>query len=277
MLTQSPHRKVQGLACYYLAQFLEYQASMVRLTKLFGPAEADAASSPLMKESWGHDYNARLLKMDPVVLEAEAARLYERVSREFADLDINRPADRALPGRPTDLGGAARIHSDELKRHSIGQAAPEIDGLDLDSKPMKLSDYRGKVVALFFCELRILKLPAPIVANVRDVAKQHASEPFALLGVATPSPFQTDANAKMDRATIKKSLESSGLPARFWFDPDQNGKSAAIQTAWNAHIGLYLIDHHGVIRYKHTIRRELLEKAVGTLLKELADEKAGAR
>ena len=32
----------------------------------------------------------------------------------------------------------------------IGQAAPEITGKDLEGKPMKLSEFRGKVVVLDF-------------------------------------------------------------------------------------------------------------------------------
>ena len=32
----------------------------------------------------------------------------------------------------------------------IGQTAPEIEGKDLESKPMKLSEFRGKVVVLDF-------------------------------------------------------------------------------------------------------------------------------
>ena len=33
---------------------------------------------------------------------------------------------------------------------AVGQVAPEIDGEDLDGVPIKLSDYRGKVVVLDF-------------------------------------------------------------------------------------------------------------------------------
>ena len=32
----------------------------------------------------------------------------------------------------------------------VGDAAPEIAGVDLDQRPFKLSDYRGKVVMLDF-------------------------------------------------------------------------------------------------------------------------------
>ena len=33
---------------------------------------------------------------------------------------------------------------------AVGQTAPEISGKDLDGKPMKLSEFRGKVVVLDF-------------------------------------------------------------------------------------------------------------------------------
>jgi hypothetical protein len=45
--------------------------------------------------------------------------------------------------------------------------------------------------------------------------------------------------------------------------------------AWNGRVDLYIIDHQGTIRFKHTLRPELLEKAITTLLKERGDEKKG--
>jgi len=35
-------------------------------------------------------------------------------------------------------------------RFAIGEPAPEIEGEDIDGRPMKLSDYRGRVVMLDF-------------------------------------------------------------------------------------------------------------------------------
>jgi hypothetical protein len=43
------------------------------------------------------------------------------------------------------LAGCSASH-----RVSAGKPAPEIDAADLDGKPMKLSDFRGKVVMLDF-------------------------------------------------------------------------------------------------------------------------------
>ena len=233
----------------------------------------ESATPPLFTAGWGQDYNERLIKMDPEALEREAALLYGRVIQKFADRALNRNEDRMLPARPTNMGGAARIYLDELKRLSVGQPAPEIDGFDLDGKPMKLSDYRGKVVALHFGDVRGFGGRSPILASMRDVAKAHESEPFVVLGVATANPFPGPATPNTDRDSLKKALTASGLPGRFWFDPDQNGKPGPIQTAWNATAALCVLDHHGVFRHKLVFRREFFENAVNRLLKELADER----
>jgi cytochrome oxidase Cu insertion factor (SCO1/SenC/PrrC family) len=41
-------------------------------------------------------------------------------------------------------------HAPPCEGLAVGQAAPEIEGTDLDGVPFKLSDYRGKVVVLDF-------------------------------------------------------------------------------------------------------------------------------
>jgi hypothetical protein len=67
-------------------------------------------------------------------------------------------------------------------------------------------------------------------------------------------------------------VKASGLPARFWFDPDQDGKPGPIQTAWNTQIDLYVLDHRGIIQFKHVLRGDLFEKAVTALLTEQHDD-----
>ena len=196
--------------------------------------------------------------------------------KEFADIPLEQPFDMTASG-PTTLGASSRKSLHELKFLGIGKRTPEIDGVDLDGKPVKLSEYRGKVVALYFCEPRMMNGRAPITVSVRDVAKHHSKQPFALLGVATAGPLAQDGSPSVDREAFKKALVDSGLPARFWSDPGQNGKPGPIQTAWNTRMALYVLDQHGVIRYKHVVRHELLENAVTKLLRELAGEGDRAR
>ena len=48
------------------------------------------------------------------------------------------------------LGANAKAALYEIQYLGIGKPAPEITGEDIDGKPMKLSDYRGKIVMLDF-------------------------------------------------------------------------------------------------------------------------------
>ncbi len=202
--------------------------------------------------------------------------------KEFGDLPLPHPLpnltdDLLLPGRPTTYGAAARLYLHELRDLGIGRPAPDIDGVDLDGGPMKLSDYRGRVVAVYFCTPNQLRAggtgrPAPITESVRGVALSHANDAFALLGVTTVGFGRNG-----DRAACQSSLKASGLPARFWWDIGLDDKPGPIQTAWNARLELYVLDHHGVIRYKHVFQPELFEKAVATLLKEQKDELGKAK
>ena len=170
------------------------------------------------------------------------------------------------------MGAAADFYRRELKDLGIGEPAPEIEGTDLDGRPMRLSEYRGKVVAIYFCGPLQLNTEATgqsavITERLRSLAMNHASDSFALLGVSTLNPGRM-----IERESFRTSLEASGLPARFWWDIAPDGKPGPIQTGWNARIDFYLLDHRGVIRFKHGYRPEILEKAITTLLKEQKDE-----
>jgi hypothetical protein len=86
------------------------------------------------------------------------------------------------------------------------------------------------------------------------------------------SPGRTTA-----REAFNASLKASGLPARFWWDISPDGKPGPIQAAWNARLGVYVLDHRGVIRYKHLLGTGPLEKAVATLLEALNVDRQKSR
>ena len=94
----------------------------------------------------------------------EAEALYETLATDYGDVRYVRKktyADLARTGlarlrpkagrpetRPSvgddDPGAAALVGLD------VGMRAPEIEGLDTNGRPMRLSDYRGNVVVLDF-------------------------------------------------------------------------------------------------------------------------------
>ena len=274
VLEQNPYREIRGLACYWLAEVLTYRSQMLRLSPI---------QSPRIIEMWCQRFSQqdldRIEKQDPKSLEEEIARLYERVITEFPFVQNNDTRTERPPSILGEMAGylptVAKVHLDELRRYSAGKPAPEIRGVDLDGKPMKLTDYRGKVVVLFVSGFGRPfaappeRAPAHIVGILRQIAKSTEGKPVAFLGVV-----------ETNRELYKKEVEATGLPIRFWWDPNQERppergvpgiptpRPGPILTAWDAEVpNWYVIDPRGVIRYTQVLGPDMLEKAVTTLLK----------
>ena len=75
-----------------------------------------------------------------MALNKEAETLLERVTKEFAEIKLSRGT----------TGDVAKNVLNELRNLGIGKTAPEVTGQDIEGKPMKLTDFRGKVVVLDF-------------------------------------------------------------------------------------------------------------------------------
>jgi len=71
----------------------------------------------------------------------ESESLFERVAAKFGDLKWY--GERSL-------GDKANGDLFEMRNLTVGKAAPEIVGEDENGRPIKLSDFRGKVVMLDF-------------------------------------------------------------------------------------------------------------------------------
>ena len=163
-------------------------------------------------------YRLHLRQCDPEVTRAEAVRLYEEVISDFGDLPyitrhrrewesllkesgdasrtfISSQLASSLPLTAEARGGIekklarkrtlcqeAEARLDELLNLAIGKPAPEIDGVDLAGKPLKLIDHVGKVVVLVFwgswCGPCMSEVP-----HQRELVERLQGQPFALLGV----------------------------------------------------------------------------------------------
>ena len=135
VLEKSPHREVQGLACLRLAQFLLSRMDRLDLMK----DQPQLASR--YEGLYGKDYLAALQRQDRDKITKEAETLYERASEQYADVQI--PYDNTV-------GETAKRELFEVRYLSVGKQAPDMEGVDQNSERFKLSDYRGKVVLLYF-------------------------------------------------------------------------------------------------------------------------------
>ena len=221
-LEQSPSRNVKGTACFSLASYLNAHSGW--RTGGMSQQEVDA-------------------------MAAESVRRFEQVIEQFADVK---------GGGPHALGGLAEAALFENRNLVVGKVAPEITGDDLDGAPLKLSDYRGKVVVLNFwaswCGPCMQSVP-----HEQALVKRLEGKPFVLLGF----------NGDDDRETASRVAQREGMNWRSWWD---RGRHATIIRRWNV-VGwptTYVLDAQGVIRYKD-VRGQELDEATDALIKEIEE------
>jgi hypothetical protein len=134
LLEKSPHKSVQAHACYYLAVLLDLEANIVEQLK------AAPELAPRLVQYYGTEYGQHLSSLDGVKLESEREAVYQRLLKSFPDMEIE----------DTKLGDVASKRLFRIRHLSVGKVAPDIQGEDIAGQPLKLSDYRGKVVMLSF-------------------------------------------------------------------------------------------------------------------------------
>ena len=166
--------------------------------------------------------------------------------------------------RKKTLGESAQDELFEMRELAFGKTAPEIAGEDVDGQPLKLSDYRGKVVVLTFWASWCGPCMG-MVPHERTLVERMKDRPFALLGV----------NGDDDRALAKKTAETNKMT---WHSFWNGGTNGPITDAWNVKgwPTTYVLDHKGVIRFKQ-VREKKMDEAVDLLVKELEEGRKSGR
>ena len=124
-----------GAACLRLAQLLAGRVEKLDLLK----EQPELAQR--YEGLFGKDYIEALQRRDRASVMKEAEALYEQASEKYGDVK--------LPYNET-VGEVAKTDLFEIRHLAVGKVAPDIEGADQDGRPFKLSDYRGKVVLLYF-------------------------------------------------------------------------------------------------------------------------------
>jgi len=135
ILSSSPHRDVRGTACFQLGM---KKLSAASLAKRIQAAEGEELEA--IRENYTEVAFTRAKGLQPSILQAAGEMLLERVVNEFADVKWRRRT----------LGRYATGELFEVRNLQIGMIAPEVEGMDVFERPMKLSEFRGKVVLLDF-------------------------------------------------------------------------------------------------------------------------------
>ena len=139
----------------------------------------------------------------------------------------------------------------------IGKLAPEIVSVDLEGQPIKLSDFRGKVVALSYwgnwCHVCRELFP-----HEKELVEKFREQPFVLLGVNGDDSIEAG----------KRAQDKNQLTWRSFFVGDPSGP---IPKQWgvSAWPTTFILDARGVVRFRFEGRQpQAVERAVSQLLRE---------
>jgi thiol-disulfide isomerase/thioredoxin len=229
-------------------------------------------------------YSLHLRQCNSAFLRSEAEELYKEVIGEYGDVryrtqqlrkleallaqakatwggkplaDRDRQRIKERLARKQTLGEIAAARLDEMQNLTEGKPAPEIAGVDFDGKPLKLADYRGKVVVLVFwgswCGPCMREIP-----HERELAERLKDKPFAMLGV----------NCDEDKQAAVSAIKSERINWPNWHDGAPGEGPIAKSYHIRTYPSLVVIDGRGIIRQKQLIRTAL-DKVVDELIKEM--------
>jgi hypothetical protein len=135
VLEKNPHRDVRGQACLRLALFLNGRLN--RLDLLNEQPDVNRRYEGL----YGRDYLDTLRRQDRAQAVAEIETIFEQAAERYGDVK--------LPYGGT-VGDNAKMELFAIRYLAVGKTAVDIEGPDQNGVRFKLSDYRGKVVLLYF-------------------------------------------------------------------------------------------------------------------------------
>lgn len=282
-------REARGLAQMALAQYLVLKGTLVYNARenvgrerhrfpVWDDVKRTDNKVDQSDEDYAYDLELRLC--DPDATRAEARRLHDEVIAEYGDVPYRSTTARKMEAllrepepkwngvpltaddrrkieakfiRVPTLAQAAEGRLDEMDNLAVGKPAPEIDGLDVLGKPLKLSDFRGKVVVLVFwgswCGPCMIEVP-----HERKLAERLKDKPFALLGV--------NCNEPKDAAIQAMQAERITWPN--WLDGDAGPIVGRYHV--RSYPSVFVLDAAGVVRSRGA-RGPDLDKIVDDLLK----------
>ena len=216
---KTTNKEVQGLALFYCAIALDAQAGSY--------------------EAQGNDEGAAKVRAEAIDMMEKAVKL----------------APDAKVGNET-LTKAAAAEMIAMKI-GVGNPIPDVEGIDLDGKKVKMSSFKGKVVLFDFwatwCGPCVKMIP-----HERDLFEKLSKKGFVLLSV----------NVDEAKSTLTEFMEKEKMPWSHWWDGNRGpiAKMFRIQ----AYPTLYLIDAKGIVRKKWigSPGEEVLDKAVEDLVAE---------
>ena len=203
--------------------------------------------SKVVAPDWGKD----LVPENTEKFKAESIELFCHVLGRYADVPVTITAPRFRNLKFLGEKASKSLHA--LEHLSLGSESPTTVGTDLQTQPLDLKSYRGRVVVLTFwftgCGPCMGMIP-----QERCLIETYKDRPFALLSVCT--------DAELDSARKTATEREMAWPC--WFD----GENGPIARDWNVlhWPTVMVLDENGRIVGKD-LHGERLDAKVAELMK----------
>ncbi len=262
LMAQSTDHEVQGRARMSLVRALESRSQIAALPFFEMPEERPErqVATAYLNSRLDPEYVRYIKETDQVAIADEIETVLETVARDFGDVPLLSAEVQAKKQDKRSLADYAREKLNAIRTLNVGQVAPEIEGKGIDGQPLKLSDFRGKVVMLVFWGTWCGPCMR-MVEHEKAMIEHFKGKPFALVGV----------NAEIDAAKSKPIIQEKGITWPSFVDGDPSRGPIARRWTVRGWPTIYILDEKGVIRFKnlpHHIPR-LLDEKVDELLKEM--------
>ena len=257
VIEKNPDRPIKGLACLALGQYLKQQSERVRGIRE-NPESVKQWETMFLEEGADKEYFFRFIGRDPDVLMKEAEAVFERTIKDFGG-----------EGGPRggSLSSDARAELYAIRELCVGKPAPEITGQDIDGRPLKLSDFKRKVVVIDFWTTSCGAC-RDMNAYERQLRRRMRGKPLALLGV----------NCDRDEDKLREWIRKEEITWPSWRDGNDDNANGPIFRQFNIHgwPTLYILDHRGIIRHRFmgSPGAERMDAAINALVDE-AEREAG--
>lgn len=174
--------------------------------------------------------------MSTVVVERSSGRTVRRTVACLVVVLAIAAGIHLLDAAEDDVGGAAPVNPGSVSGAAprVGAAAPDFEAMDLEGRPVRLSDLRGRPVWLNFWA----SWCPPCRAEIPDVEaayRERRDQGLVLLGISVGE----------DAATVRRYAETTGLSYTVVLDPDG---SIAGRYRINGIPAHFFVDADGVVQ-----------------------------
>lgn len=183
----------------------------------------------------------------------EAEKLYESVVQKYADV-------KSFEDPRYRLGEQAQHALFYVNHLTVGSVAPNIEGKDINNNIIKLAEFRGKVVLVYFCSISCVPCHK-LYPYWRSLAVRMKDSPFVLIGINSDPPQKAPGIIENENITWPTIWEDCTKPD-------------SINTKWYVQgwPTIFLIDQQGIVRghWEGSPGTEVMDRQIRELVRSMS-------